>query len=725
MNASLLRLAREAGIEEVYWDGLGVRRELGGHTAAALLGALGFDAAGDAAAQHEALLDAAFLSPLAPAVVLRVGAPLSMAVALPQSRREESIPFEVRLEDGGRLAGGFVASGLPQLAERTVAGLHYARFSLTLPEGFPEGYHQFVLPTLGSHSTLIIGPAQCHLPQHLQQGGRCWGLSVQLYTLRSARNWGMGDFGDLAVLAQSVGQAGAAFIGLNPLHARHLVAPDEASPYAPSSRLFLDPLYIDVAAVEGYADCAGAAAVVADPGFQASLAAARESRLVDYAAVTALKLPVLQQLYHGFRQSAADPASVHANTNVRAFDEFRQAGGEALARFAEFEALRLHLQRTTGRTEAWQGWPQAWRDPASAQMQRFRSEAAEAIGFQAWLQWVASQQLHRAAQAAASAGMAIGLYRDLAVGAASDSAETWGGQDLFAHGISVGAPPDMLNRQGQSWGLPPWNPQALARQGYAAFRDLLAANMQDAGALRIDHVMALMRLFWIPQGMSGADGGYVRNAFEALTTILALESVRHRCMVIGEDLGSVPDGLRPRLHALGLLSYRVLVFERYWQTDGRFCLPEEYPPQSLATVATHDMPTMSEFWTGGDIERRAQLGLFAGADPQQQRDEDAARRRAERNGMLRLLGECGLSPVDPQEPGAVVDSLHAAVARTRSMLAVVQLDDLIGEMEPVNVPGTYREYPNWRRKLSLPLEDILSDPRWARLATVMREAGRA
>jgi glycogen operon protein len=718
MNASLMRLALQAGIEPEYWDGLGMRRELGAHTAAALLGALGFDPGADPAAQCEALLDAAFLAPLAAAVVLRTGEAHSLELALPQSRRDESIAFELLLEDGGRLDGTFVASSLQQLAGREVAGREYARFRLPLPAGLPEGYHQFALPALGSRTTLIIGPAQCHLPPSLEQGGRCWGLAVQLYSLRSVRNWGMGDFGDLAVLAQSAGQAGAAFIGLNPLHARHLVAPDEASPYAPSSRRFLDPLYIDVAAVDGYAACAEVTAMLADAGFRARLAAAREARLVDYPAVTALKLPVLQLLYGWFRQAGPE-------AGARDFQQFRQAGGDGLARFAEFEALRLHLQRTTGQDGTWHEWPEAWRDPASPAIERFRSEAAEAIGFQAWLQWVASAQLRKAAQAGATAGMAIGLYRDLAVGAARDSAETWSAQDLFAQDISVGAPPDMLNRQGQSWGLPPWNPQALARQGYAAFRDLLAANMQDAGALRIDHVMALMRLFWIPQGMSGADGGYVRNAFDALTTILALESQRHRCMVIGEDLGSVPEGLRPRLHELGLLSYRVMVYERHWQGDGRFCLPDEYPPQSLATVATHDMPTMNEFWTGGDIERRAQLGLYPGPDPQRQREEDAARRRAERDGMLRLLGECGLSPADPQDAGAVLASLHAAVARTRSMLAVVQMDDLIGESEPVNVPGTYREYPNWRRKLSLPLETILADPRWAGLAAAMREAGRA
>jgi 4-alpha-glucanotransferase len=262
----------------------------------------------------------------------------------------------------------------------------------------------------------------------------------------------------------------------------------------------------------------------------------------------------------------------------------------------------------------------------------------------------------------------------------------------------------------------------LEAQRYEPFRRLLAANMRDSGALRIDHVMALTRLFWIPAGMSGADGGYVRNAFEVLAAIVAIESVRNRCMVIGEDLGSVPDGLRARLHDAGFLSYRVLVYERHWQGDGHFCRPDEYPPQSLATVATHDMPTMTEFWYGDDIARRAQLGMYPA---QQQRDDEASRRDCERAGMLRLLGDCGLSPADPRSPADVIESLHAAVARTASMLAVVQLDDLVGETEPINIPGTYREYPNWRRKLGPPLEEIIGDERWSRLSALMRAAGRS
>ena len=713
-----MRLAGAAGIESVYWDGLGVRRELREPTAAALLDALDFKSSADADAQCKALEDDAFLRPLPPSVVVRLEAPLALVVALPLQQLDETIPWELALESGEQLRGEFVPALLTQVEQREIDGRLYGRYRLPLPAAIPPGYHQFRLASLACAAFLIAGPARCFIPDPLERGVRCWGLAVQLYELRSSRNWGIGDFGDLAALATAAGRAGAAFIGLNPLHARHLARPDEASPYAPSSRLFLDPLYIDVEAVDDLAACPEARAAIAAAEFQARIAAARNERLVDYRAVTALKLPILERLFRRFRQRAGNP------DDARGLDyhAFWRSGGESLARFAEFEALRLHLREATGRASEWYDWPREFRDPAGTGLARFRSDAAHRIEFQIYLQWVAAMQLRDAARAASAAGMSIGLYRDLAVGAAQDSAEAWSEQHLFARNMSVGAPPDMLNRQGQTWGLPPWNPRALVRQGYAPFRRLLAANMREAGALRIDHVMALTRLFWIPQGMNGTDGGYVRYPLDELAAIVALESTRHRCMVIGEDLGSVPEGLRARLRDWGFLSYRVMVYERHWRGDGRFCLPDEYPPQSLAIVATHDMPTMTEYWCGDDIARRAALGMYPG---EQQREEDAARRHAERADLLRLLGEIGLSPADPSAAGDVVGSLHAAIARTRSMLAVVQLDDLIGEIEPVNIPGTHREYPNWRRKLALPIEEIVRHEQWSRLTAVMREAGRS
>lgn len=711
-----MRLAATAGIESGYWDGLGMRRDLTEATAAALLHALGFNPDADADTHFRTLNDAVFLAALPPSLVVLEGATAAMPLSLPLQQRETRIPWLLELEDGGQQRGEFTPAHLTQGEVRDINGLAYGRLILPLPEALPAGYHQFSLPTYSSTTKLIVAPTRCYIPEPMQQGARCWGLAVQLYTLRSSHNWGIGDFGDLAVLATAAGHAGAAFIGLNPLHARHLANPEEASPYAPSSRLFLDPVYIDVEGVDGFSDCPAVRNAIAAPEFQSMLAAARSAKLVDYAAVTALKLAVLELLFRHFREQGGNSGDADV-----AFRAFRQAGGPVLARFAEFEAMRLHLREATGSVPGWHEWHEELRHPDGGGLEGFRSAAADRIEFQAYLQWIAASQLQNAAASARAAGMSIGLYRDLAVGAAADSAENWSEQQLFAPGARIGAPPDMLNRQGQNWGLPPWNPQTLARHGYAQFSRLLAANMQNAGALRIDHVMGLMRLFWIPPGMSGADGGYVRNPFDELVAIVALESVRNHCMVIGEDLGSVPDGLRDRLRDRGVLSYRVLVYERHWQGDGHFCHPDEYPQQALATVATHDMPTIKEFWLGQDIARRAQLGMYPDA---QQRHDEEGRRHAEREGILRLLGQLNLSPHDPANAEDAIVSLHAAVARTRSMLVQIQLDDLVGEIEPVNIPGTHREYPNWRRKLGMSIEAICSDPRWSRLAATMREAGR-
>lgn len=709
-------LAEAAGIESGYWDGLGARRELQESTAAALLSALDIPSA-HAHSQRDVLSDAAFLRPLPSCVVVRLQPPLSMVVALPFTLRESTLTWELTLENGQHLRGDFVAANLTQLEEREIEGTRYGRFTLPLPDSITPGYHHFFLPPLACDAPFIAGPARCYIPESIARGQRHWGLAIQLYALRSSRNWGIGDFGDLAVLVVKAGHAGAAFAGLNPLHARHLSRPDEASPYSPSSRLFLDSIYIDIEDVEDLPACPEARAAIEDPQFAGKIAATRMERLVNYPLVLGLKLLILRILFRSFLQHKDDPENSRAND----YRVFRDTGGESLLRFAEFEAYRLYLQEVTGRTAPWPEWAQAFRTPGGSGMQQFRIDGAELIEFQVYLQWLAAVQLRKAARAGRMAGMAIGLYCDLAVGAAADSAEAWSEPHIFAHGVSIGAPPDMLNRQGQAWGLTPWKPRELAREGYAPLRKLLAANMRTAGALRIDHVMALTRLFWIPAGMHGDGGGYIRMPLEDMAAIVALESLRNRCMIIGEDLGAVPDGLRARLQDWGFLSYRVMVYERHWQGDGRFCRPEEYSPQSLAIVATHDMPTMTEFWCGGDIARRAALGMVTG---QQQHDEDLTRRQAEREGLLRLLGDIGRSPGNPTDAADVIEALHAAIAQTHSSLAVVQLDDLIGEVEPINIPGTDREYPNWRRKLTLTIEEISGSERWSRLTMIMREAGR-
>jgi 4-alpha-glucanotransferase len=715
MNNNLRRLAHAAGIEGGYWDGLGVRRDLDETTARALLRALDFDPDGDLDAQARSLEKAAWTRVLPPVLAVQADAPAELELSLTGEEAADALDWTITLESGTTHAGRAQPQQRSDTGERDIGGVMRGRYHLALDVVLPAGYHRLQLPGLDARCVVIATPGRCHIPEFLADGGRCWGLAVQLYALRSERNWGIGDFTDLARLARIAGRAGAALIGLNPMHARHLARPDEASPYAPSSRLMLDPLYIDVEAVADFADCPDAQALAHSTDFRTRIAAARDTALVDHVAVSALKLPVLKALHQRFRQRAStDP-------QVTTFRDFVKKGGADLACHATFEALRFMLRTRLGQLPGWRDWPQELRSPDSSAVHEFCVTHADEVEFQQYLQWQAEMQLAAAAEAARAAGMRIGLYRDLAVGAADDGAECWGAQSLFSSAASVGAPPDMLSREGQDWGLPPWKPRALEAASYAPMAALLAANMRSAGALRIDHVMALTRLFWIPAGMKGAAGGYVRNAFDMLAGIVALESRRNACMVVGEDLGSVPDGLRESLAERGLLSYRVLQFERHWQGDGSFKHPDEYPAQALGTAVTHDMPTIAEYWSGEDIERRAELGLFP--EPQL-RDAEAARREPERRGLLELLAAIGQAPASRDDIAAVTASLHAAVGMTRAMLAVVQLDDIAGEVHPINIPGTYRAYPNWRRKVSLPVEALANDPRWTTLAATMRAAGR-
>jgi 4-alpha-glucanotransferase len=527
------------------------------------------------------------------------------------------------------------------------------------------------------------GLAWC--PPALEAGQRGWGLSVQLWSLRSARNWGIGDFSDLASLATLAGGAGAAFVGINPTHARMLVPEVEASPYAPSSRCFLDVLMIDVEAIEGFASSQAVRRVVEADAFVRALSRARAATRLDYDQVASLKLAALEPLYRDFMAAGLACAR---HEGARAWHGFLDDQGVALQRFAHDEARRA---------------------PAGSLL-------AEP-GFHAWMQWQASRQLQHAAAAARAAGMPVGLYRDLAVGSRRDGADAavWPGLD--APGIRIGAPPDAFNANGQDWGLAAWSPQALADRRFGPFRTLVHENMRSAGLLRIDHAMALERLYWIGDGEPASAGGYVAQPFEPLAGIVCTESRRARCLVVAEDLGTVPAGFRDRLAALGWLSTRVLLLERDWAGGGQFIAPTQWPANSIGMLSSHDLPTLADWWQGSDLDRRERLGLALEPDARAVRSRD-------REALARLAQDFRWPAVcPPQHPlhhsATLVEALHGVLADSASVLVAVQLDDLLGEVEPVNMPGTHREYPNWRRRVATPLEALADDPRWHRLVCLM------
>ncbi len=700
-------LALRMGIEPDYVDVRGELIRASSETKRLLLAAMGVtvtDEATAAAALAEIEL-AAWREMLPPVMVVRADAPARIALRLPATTR--GIVWRIALEEGTERRGEADFPTLELQDGATIEGERCERRLLSLPAGLPPGYHRLSLEPGGASMALIVSPGRCWLPEAAARGDKLWGIAVQLYLLRSARDWGIGDFGDLQRLVEIAGAEGAAVIGLNPLHALFPDNPEAASPYSPASRLLLNVLNIDVGALPELPGCTEAQSLLASEDFRRRLEAARAARLMDYSAVTALKLQVLRLLFDHF-QRAAEPA------RRTAFAAFRQARGESFARSCLFLALRSHFAARDPELSWWRRWPEGFRDPASAEVRAFARDHAAEVDFQAWLQWVADEQLGAAAAAAKARGMAIGLYRDLAVGADSAGAETWTNQAAVLSGVQVGAPRDIFNPAGQDWGLPPFHPRALRAEAYRSFIELVRANMRHAGGLRIDHVMGLLHLFCIPAGRKPAEGAYIAYPIEDLIGILALESQRNRCLVVGEDLGTVPDGFRERMAAANILSYRILSFEQ--DEDGTFLPPQSYPRLALAVLGSHDLPTLRGWWEGHDIVLKRRYDLLTDAETEWQQEL----RARDKASLLTALRKAGL--LDAAEPDipALSRALHGFLGRSSALLAVANLDDMLDEPEQVNVPSTDREHPNWRRKLAVPVEEIARHPGFREAAAVLR-----
>jgi malto-oligosyltrehalose trehalohydrolase/4-alpha-glucanotransferase len=708
--SALDELAERMGIEPEFRDARGEMVRASAETKRSLLAAMGMQTADEAAtrAALEALERAEWERPLPPITVLRAdAAPLAIEVTLPADTGE--LAWHLTLEEGGEYSGRTEFARLPLLAECSLDGRALQRRRLILKGDTPWGYHRLGIEPGGATTTLVVSPGSCWLPPAVAQGRRLWGIAAQLYLLRSATDWGIGDFGDLRSLVDLAAARGADVIGLNPLHAMFTDNPEHASPYSPSSRLLLNILNIDVTAVPELLACSDTRELIVSEGFRADLEACRAKHLVDYAKVTTIKLSVLETLFNSCR-TATD------QTRWQAFEAFRREQGEVLERNCLFLALREHFASHDPAQADWHAWPEEYRDPNSPAVSAFAEENHRRLHFLLWLQWVADQQLGAAAAAAAERGMTVGLYRDLAVGADRAGAETWTNAAAVVSGAQVGAPPDIYNSAGQDWGLPPFHPRALREEGYRSFIELVRANMRHAGGLRIDHVMGLQHLYWVPQGQKPSAGAYVRYPMDDMVGILALESHRQHCLVVGEDLGTVPEGFRDRMTEANILSYRVLFFEQDGETSD-FLPPDAYPHLALAVVGSHDLPTFRGWWEGRDIDLRERLGLYH--QPEEVGRQGEARER-ERAALLRALRREQLLPEGEPDSRALVRAAHALLARTPSMLAMAQIDDLTDEADPVNVPATLDEHPNWRRRLSMTLEELASRPRFVDIAEIFR-----
>jgi 4-alpha-glucanotransferase len=698
-------LARLRGIGDAYHDYRGELKYFSSQTKREILRAMGC-ALDDAAVSADSSIRAdvgrqrKLLPPLATSCNPRLGVEINITARVFGS----ALLWSVTLEDGSRHQGAISTADCQEVWRGEVEGSWITRRRFDLPLDLPLGYHELeakIAGGLAERCQLIVAPQKCYEPPAIADGRRLWGVALQLYTLRSRANWGIGDFHDLETLIRWTASCGAGFIGLNPLHALAPSDPERASPYSASNRQFLNVLYIAVPRVPEFAHCAEAQQRLALPAVAVRLARLRSRELVDYRGVADLKLEILELLYRHFREKHLASGSERG----RSFRAYLAAQGSMLQLHARFDALDRYFRATRDSASGWMNWPEEFRDVNGRAAVRFAAEHPAEVEFYAYLQWLAHEQLLGAQQLARDLGMPIGLYGDYAVGANPSGSETWLDRRSYCLGAEIGAPPDPLALRGQGWGIPPQDPSTMLQERLQGFVRLIRSNMRYYGALRLDHVMSLFRLWWVPGGLAPTEGAYVHYPLQQLLTVLALESVRAQCLVVGEDLGVVPDEMRHAMPQFGLFHYKVLLFEK--QGD-RFRAPGEYVRSALATVTTHDMPTLRSYWEGRDIELRRRLNLY----PSIEIENDIARERDhDRRLLLEALREQGLAPLhpaDPHEPFSadLAQALHLYLARSSAALATLQIEDLLGMVDPVNVPGTHLEYPNWQRKVSSDLEDM-------------------
>lgn len=736
-SPALRALAADAGIAPTWYDYRGEHRTVGEATLRALLAALDLPCArDDEIARSRARLAAetgAAPSDLPPLITAPVGAP----IVLPTGDRYAGSPYRI-VFDGAASQGGAAAGRVPDEATEREATAdagdadgrpgrvrdgRFADDGASVVDPIDDyGYHRLEID--GRTVTLAVAPPRCFgVAEALGDAGRAghdarpWGLAAQIYSLAQEHDGGLGHYGALAELVRRAAAHGASALAISPVHAMFSADLHRYSPYGPSSRLLANALHVDPRLVLG--DAAFDEAVEA-LGVAESLDDLGTAPLVDWPASSTVRLSLLRWLYD--RMTAQDDRRGAALRDALA--AFRAAGGDVLESHARFEALHAMLAADDpAMLGGWRSWPDEYRDPHGDAVTRFADAHRDDVGFHAFLQWQASVQLAAAQRAARDAGMPIGIVADLAVGADGSGSQTWSHQDDMLIGLSIGAPPDLLNGAGQSWGLAAFSPRALRRSGFRPWIDMLRAAFAHAGGIRIDHVLGLTRMWLVPEGAAAIDGAYLRYPFDDLLRLVALESWRHRAIVIGEDLGTVPEGLPERLSAAGLLGIRVLWFERRWNDAGQpFKAPHEWSDGAQAVTTTHDLPTTAGWWHGRDIDWRARLGLLGeGVD-------DAGERRtrdSERDLLWRAMCDAGVATGarPPADAVPIVEALRF-VGVTPAPLAIAPLEDALAIVEQPNLPGTIDSHPNWRLRMPAPVETLLDDPAVGARLTAFAEGRR-
>jgi 4-alpha-glucanotransferase len=727
----ITELSDLVGIIPEYYDIFGTKHVTSKESRVAILSAMGLQVGAPEEVSREILKIRlrSWLGILDPVFVISVNAQpfqLPVHLAVPEGK-EGALEIRVAIEgeQGRKETVTCDGAGMEIDDQRTIADRRYVRYLVSLPAR-DLGYYTVAVScshrepvfgagpetTIRKSARLIITPDACHMPDRLQSG-KTWGIAVNLYALRSERNWGVGDLGDLRSLVGWASRLNAGLIGINPLHDIPNTAPFGVSPYSPITRLYRNFIYIDMDRVEELAS------IPIPPDTEEKIKALRTGARVDYEGVASVKRSLLERAFHHFYANHFRNDSDRG----RAFGEYLSREGEPLEQYALFVALSEHLKKEDKALE-WPEWPDEYRSPERAAVRDFRDRNEERVLFFAYLQWLIDTQMAEVSAAARSANLAVGLYGDLAIGAHEAGSDAWMYQGVLAEQVSVGAPPDDFNHNGQDWGFPPMIPDKLRESGYDLFIRTIRQNMRHLGALRFDHVAGIFRLFWIPKGMKAADGAYVRCHAEDLLRIIALESVRNRTLVVGEDLGTITDEMRDGLHRFGMLSYRLFYFERN-HPDPSFLPPERYPAMALSAVTTHDLPTLYGFWSGRDLEVKGQLGIsdesqLARQKSDRDRDRNLMVRALEARGMLHGC-QSGAAACIPAMTHDLCCAIYQYLSASPSKLVLVSLDDVIGTMDQQNLPGTVSEYPNWMQKTSLLLEQITADQRWHDLAGLLQK----
>ncbi len=725
------------GIVPEYWDIFGTKHTASTDTKKAILREmrLSIDTAEEVSARIKERRNRPWNTFVESVRVLSVNAPpLTIPVYLPLEEGEVeklSVSCVVEDEEGQRDKYTLTGDRLAISGQHWIDGARYVKVDITEKKKREIGYYSATVScrhprkifpggktSFRKTATLIVTPDAAYTPEPLE-GSKTWGLSVNLYSVRSSRNWGIGDFTDLKTLLDWIAAIGGGFVGINPLHATQNKKPFGISPYSPISRLYKNFLYLDIERVPEVTSSRVIQEMIHAVDFSRQSCSLSEQDFIDYEGTASAKERILRSAFNVFYADHYKKATRRALE----FRDYVSREGRLLDSFSLFCALREHLSASHD-SATWKDWPKEYTSPTNAQVREFKKNNSYDLLYYKYVQWLIDEQLKEATRKAVESGMPVGLYHDLAIGSVGGGSDAWTFQDVIAFGTGVGAPPDDFNLDGQNWGFPALIPERLRETAYELFVQTLRKNMKFCGAIRIDHALGLFRLFWIPRGTPAKNGAYVEYPSEDLLRIIALESVRNKTMIIAEDLGTVGENVRGTLQRFHMLSYRLLYFERKYP-DPSFLPPDRYPPLALCAVTTHDLPTLYGYWTGHDLAVKRQLGMYRDDAIWQKHVQE---RERDRGLLLDVLKSQGIVSRDqsaiPDMTPELCLAIHEYLARTPCMLVAVTLDDLQGTLDQQNMPGVTDSYPSWMRKTSCTLENMLLDKNCAALSMMFKKNQR-